>query len=386
MYSTEKSGSIYGFYTGFVYLTPLLGGYIADKYFGQRRCITLGAILMCIGLFTLSFGKESLFLLALFIMVIANGFFKSNISSVLGLLYGKDSDKKDSAFTIFYMGINLGALFSPLVCGTIAVKYGFNWGFASAGTGMLVGLFTYKLFENKLLGNCGLEPVKKCFNEDKTKQIKVTKREKLRLYALFILMLFTVVFWTCYEQAGCSLTLFAEYSTNRNILGYLVPTGYFQALNPLYIIILAPLMSELWTVLRRKNIEPTSVEKFTIALVLMSVAYVVMALAGRLSEFGLVSAWWLVVVYLIMTFAELCISPIGLSLVSKLAPRQFMSVLMGSWFLTSFFGNILAGLWGGKYGSISSDILFLTLSVVSLISGVILACMLPYLKRFLGKY
>ena len=282
MYSTEKAGNIYGLYTGFVYLTPLLGGYIADKFLGQRKCITLGAILMCLGLFTLSAGSEKFFLFALFIMVMANGFFKSNISSVLGLLYGKNNDKKDSAFTIFYMGINLGAFFSPLVCGTIAVKYGFNWGFASAGIGMLISLFTYKLFENKLLGECGLEPVKKCFNEDKIKQTKVTKRERLRIYALFILMTFTIVFWTCYEQAGCSLTLFAEYSTNRDILGHLVPTGYFQALNPLYIIVLAPLMSELWTVLRRKNLEPTSVEKFTIALVLMSVAYVVMALAGRL--------------------------------------------------------------------------------------------------------
>lgn len=385
LYSNEKAGNIYGFYTGFVYLTPILGGYIADKIIGQRRCITIGASLMCLGLFMLSSGQEVLFLPSLFIMVIANGFFKSNISSVLGILYGNNNDKKDSAFTIFYMGINLGALFSPLVCGTLAVKFGFNYGFASAGIGMLIGIMTYKLLENKLLGNCGLLPVNKSISE-RQKYIKpLTKREKKRILALFVLMIFTIIFWTCFEQAGCSLTLFAEYATNRNFLGHIIPTGYFQSLNPLYIILLAPLMSVLWTKLAHKKLEPTSVEKFTLALGLMSVAYVIMALAGNLSETAKVSPLWLILVYLIMTFSELCLSPIGLSLVSKLAPRQFLSLFMGTWFLTSFFGNILAGFWGGKYGTIESDILFLTLAGISLISAVILGCLLPILKKNLGR-
>lgn len=385
LYSNEKAGNIYGFYTGFVYLTPILGGYIADKIIGQRRCITIGASLMCLGLFMLSSGQEVLFLPSLFIMVIANGFFKSNISSVLGILYGNNNDKKDSAFTIFYMGINLGALFSPLVCGTLAVKFGFNYGFASAGIGMLIGIMTYKLFENKLLGNCGLLPVNKSISE-RQKYIKpLTKREKKRILALFVLMIFTIIFWTCFEQAGCSLTLFAEYATNRNLLGHIIPTGYFQSLNPLYIILLAPLMSVLWTKLAHKKLEPTSVEKFTLALGLMSVAYVIMALAGNLSETAKVSPLWLILVYLIMTLSELCLSPIGLSLVSKLAPRQFLSLFMGTWFLTSFFGNIFAGFWGGKYGTIESDILFLTLAGISLISAVILGCLLPILKKNLGR-
>lgn len=385
MFSTEKAGSVYGLYTGFVYLTPIIGGYLADKFIGQRRCITTGAILMCIGLFMLAFGGHNLFFFALFTMIIANGFFKSNISSVLGMLYGKDNEKKDSGFTIFYMGINIGALFSPLVCGTIAVKYGFEYGFASAGIGMLIGLAIYKIFENKFLGNCGLEPIKKVFNESKELPKKFTQREKKRLFALFILMGFTVVFWTCYEQAGCSLTLFAEYNTNRNIGNILIPTGYFQALNPLYIIFLAPIFSYMWTELNKKRLEPTSVEKFTLALGLMSVAYIVMAIAGDLSCDTKVSSIWLIGVYLIMTIAELCISPIGLSLVSKLAPKQFVSVLMGTWFLTSFFGNIFAGLWGGMYGSISTSILFLVLAIISLISSVVLACFIPMLKKSLGR-
>ena len=148
-YSVQKAGNIYGLYTGFVYLTPLLGGYLADRYFGQRKCITLGAVLMSLGLFLLAFGGEQAFLISLFLMITANGFFKSNISSTLGLLYENEPRKKDSAFTVFYMGINLGALFSPLVCGTLAIKYGYEYGFAAAGIGMLIGLLIYKLFENK---------------------------------------------------------------------------------------------------------------------------------------------------------------------------------------------------------------------------------------------
>lgn len=385
MFSNEKAGDIYGLYTGFVYLTPLLGGYIADRIIGQRRCITLGALLMCTGLFMLSSGRVDLFLPALFVMIIANGFFKANISSVLGILYENEPEKKDSAYTIFYMGINLGAFFSPLVCGTIAYKFGFQWGFASAGIGMLCGLLTYKLFENKLLGKCGLNPVRKKKSEDKEKQKTITKREREKIYALFILMAFTIVFWTCYEQAGCSLTMFAEFSTNRWFLGHTIPTGYFQALNPLFIIILAPVVSLLWTKLGERKLEPTSVEKFTIALGLMSVAYIVMALAGDLATSNWVSPMWLVSAYFIMTVAELCISPIGLSLVSKLAPRQFLSVLMGMWFLSSFFGNIFAGFWGGKYGSISTEVLFLTLAMISLISAVCLALLIPRIKKALGR-
>ena len=148
MFTSQKAGNIYGLYTGFVYLTPLLGGYLADRFFGQRKCIAAGGFFMAGGLFLLAFGSKDLFLLSLFLMIIANGCFKSNISSTLGLLYGNDNSKKDSAFTIFYMGINLGAFFSPLVCGTLAVKYGFEWGFASAGIGMLIGLFLYKIYQN----------------------------------------------------------------------------------------------------------------------------------------------------------------------------------------------------------------------------------------------
>ncbi len=383
MFSTQKAGNIYGLYTGFVYLTPLIGGYLADRYFGQRKCITAGAVLMCCGLFVLAFAPKSFFLLALFLMVSANGFFKSNISSVLGLLYENNNDKKDAAYTIFYMGINLGAFLSPLVCGTVAVKYGYEYGFASAGFGMLVGLCIYKIFEHKFLGSVGINPsyASKSVSKDITKS--VSEAEKKSFIALVILMLFTIPFWICFEQAGSSLTLFAQYQTNRVVFGYEIPTGYFQSLNPLFIITLAPLMSSLWVFLRTKHKEPTSVEKFTISLFLIFFAYLIMVLAAYLSINSKVSPMWLFGGYFIMTVAELCLSPIGLSLVSKLAPVKFLSLTMGCWFLTSFVGNTIAGFLGGKYEEYSPVILFGMLAGIAFITGIILLFLIPKLNNII---
>ena len=378
LYTSQKAGTIYGLYTGLVYLTPLIGGYLADRYFGQRKCITAGGILMAAGLFLLAFGAKNLFLFALFLMICANGFFKSNISSVLGLLYD-DNKKKDSAFTVFYMGINFGAFFSPLICGTLAVKLSFEWGFAAAGIGMLIGLACYKIFENKLLGDKGLKPVsakKEEITEDET-------GDSTRLYGLIILMLFTIPFWICFEQAGSSLTLFAEYQTNRFFFGHEIPTGYFQSLNPLFIITLAPLFSLLWEFLRNKGKEPSSVEKFGIALFLMSVSYVIMIFAGLSAETSKISPLWLVLVYFVMTVSELCLSPIGLSLVSKLAPRKFLSLTMGCWFLTCFIGDTLAGFWGGKYESLTAVQLFAPLAILSFSAFLILLFVIPKLNKTL---
>lgn len=382
LYSTQKAGNIYGFYTGLVYLTPILGGYLADRYLGQRKSVSIGALLMILGLFLLFIGGEKLFLLSLFILVIANGFFKPNISSLLGLLYEKDEEKKDSAFTIFYLGINIGAFFSPLICATLALKYGYNYGFLASGIGVLIGFVIYKLFENKFLKNYGLKPIAKSKGAHKNE--KLTKRQKKRIGALFILMFFVIIFWVCYEQAGSSLTLFAQYSTRRNFLNFEIPASYFQSLNPLFIMILAPVTSYIWIYLKNKRIKITSVDKFFIALILISLSFLIMALIG-LDSSSLVSPLWLILTYFIMTVAELCLSPIGLSLVSKLSPKKFMSLLMGVWFLTSFFGNLLAGFWGGKYGQISNFALFITLSAISLISAVIFAFLIPKLKKIIGK-
>ena len=198
-------------------------------------------------------------------------------------------------------------------------------------------------------------------------------------------MLFTIPFWVSFEQAGSSLTLFAEYSTNRTFFGYEIPTEYFQSLNPLFIITLAPLISILWETLRKRAKEPTSVEKFAIALFLISISYVVLAFAGHLSLTSLVSPLWLVLGYFIMTVAELCLSPIGLSLVSKLAPRKFLSLTMGCWFLTSFLGNLIAGVWSGNYELMTPAQLFGVLAILSFVTCILLICFMPILNKALKK-
>ena len=384
-FSIQTAGNIYGLYTGCVYLTPLIGGYIADRYLGQRRCITLGATLMSIGLLSLAFGGKGLFIISLLLMTIANGFFKSNISSLLGLLYGNDNEKKDSAFTIFYMGINLGAFFSPLICGTLAVKYGYEYGFAAAGIGMLIGLSLYKLFENKLLGTCGLNAITINKGLTGTEELSVNTNQKSGLIALITLMLFTIPFWVCFEQAGSSLTLFAQYQTDRTLFNIEIPTGYFQSLNPLFIITLAPIISGVWLYLKEKGNEPTSVDKFVIALILISFSFIILAFAGHLSLNEKVSPLWLVLGYFIMTIAELCLSPIGLSLVTKLAPVKFLSLIMGCWFLTSFAGNLIAGIWSGNYNLFTPAQLFGILAILSLITGILLLIISPKLNALLNQ-
>lgn len=395
--STEYAGNIYGWYTGLVYLTPIIGGYIADKFLGQRKCISIGALIMIVGLLALSASgyeafyqyKLILFGLGLFLMIIANGFIKSNISTIVGKLYGNDNTRKDSGFTIFYMGINLGAFISPLICGTLAYLYGFQYGFMASGLGILIGYITYKLGEKSLLGDCGLCPFSDNVKLQQTSD-NFDTQGKHRLWALFILMVFSIIFWTCYEQAGSSLALFAENETQRNFLLFgrnlTIPSQYFQSLNPLFIIIFAPIMSVIWNYLNSKKKEPASIVKFIWSLVLISISYLIMAGASHFAINEPVSPLWLVVVFFVATISELCLSPIGLSLVTKLAPVKFASLIMGCWFLSSFFGNLGAGLLAGNYEKISHTYFFLILSVTSIATAILLAFLTPTLKKWMGEY
>ena len=395
--ATQHAGNIYGWYTGLVYLTPLAGGYIADRFLGQRKCISIGAVLMAIGLFllaasdirTLANYNFIIFTVGLCLMIIANGFVKSNISTVVGKLYGEDKQRRDAGFTIFYMGINLGAFFSPLICGTLASIYGFKYGFMAAGIGIIIGYLIYKLGENKLLGESGLYPYT---NEirDIGEQKELRLREKRKIWALFILMTFSIIFWCCYEQAGCSMALFAENETNR-LISFLgktitVPSQYFQSLNPLFIIIFAPLMSAFWAFLNSKKSEPNSVVKFNIALLLIGCSFLIMSMAAHFASIQNVSPLWLVGAFFVATIAELCISPIGLSLVTKLAPAKFASLLMGCWFLSSFVGNLSAGIFAGYYEKISHTIFFLILALFAIGIAIILFLTTPVFKKWIGKY
>ncbi len=379
MFSSQKASFIYGLYTGFVYLTPLLGGYLADRFLGQRKCITIGSILMICGLFGLCINTTPVFFISLFLMICANGMFKSNISTIVGMLYGKKVLKRDSGFTIFYMGINLGALLSPLVCGTLAVIYGFRAGFFSAGIGMMLGFLIYKLFENKLLKEYGKYPVKIINNSCEEKTL-LSKEEKKKIFSLFILIACSIIFWIGYEQAGSSLTLFAEYSVDRSFLGYKIPTEYFQSLNPFFIIFLAPIMSTIWLFLTKKGVKVSSVTKFMFAFILLGLSYLVLAFVVR-EKGQFISPIWLVIYYFIATIAELCLSPIGLSLVSKLAPKQFASLFMGTWFLASFAGNLLAGLFAARYELMSTMMFFLILAVLLIGLGIFIFIISPKLSK-----
>ncbi len=387
MFDTEKAGQIYGLFTGFVYLTPLIGGYIADKYLGARKCIFIGGILMALGQFSLASQNLSFFYVGLGLLIAGNGFFKSNISTVVGMLYKKNDSRRDGGFTIFYMGINLGAFMSPLICGTLGEKIGWQWGFFAAGVGMIIGTITLKWGERKFLGDKGLKPVTaKVDSTGKKSDTPLTKEEKHRIAVIFIMAFFVIFFWAAFEQAGSSLTLFTDQSTNRYIsfLDFEVPASYFQSVNPLLIFILAPMFSRLWTALSNKKIEPSTPAKFVYGLVLLALGFLLMI--GAVANYeasGAVSMLWLVGVYLFHTLGELCLSPVGLSMVTKLSPARFASMLMGVWMAAVFFSNLVAGLFAGNYDQMDKKLFFMIPLITAVSAAIVLLLLLKPIKRWM---
>lgn len=373
LFSTEKAGSIYGMYTGLVYSTPLIGGYIADSYLGSKKCILAGALLMMLGHFAMVFPDLPFFYTALGLLIIGNGFFKPNISTLVGKLYPEGDGRRDAGFTIFYMGINIGAFLAPLICGTLGEKIGFHYGFGMAGIGMLIGTLIYLWGQNKYCKNIGNAPDNKTSKISRDVENKpLTYIEKQRVAVIFILMFFSIFFWVSFEQAGSSLTLFADRSTDRIIpfLNWEFPVSYFQSINPLFIILFAPLFSRMWVELSNRGKNPSVPLKFSAGLMLVSFGFVLMVAASMISETaGKISFLWLIAVYLFHTLGELCISPVGLSVVTKLAPVKFASMLMGTWFLASFAANLTAGLFAGKYDSLSAPEFFMIPVLLTAIAG-----------------
>jgi POT family proton-dependent oligopeptide transporter len=476
------SSDIYGSYTGLVYLTPLLGGYMADRFWGNRKSIVIGGFLMAIGQFMMftsglvykDVGLASIIMyLGLAFLIFGNGFFKPNISTMVGQLYPKGDSRIDSAFTIFYMGINLGAFLSPLVCGTLGDTGNpedFKWGFFAAGMGMTLSTFIFIWLKDYYIVTPEGEPIgvkpnksRETIDIDTPEEIKsgfsnkqiatwlgiaiglfalffyldfgvigsfifsltiaapgfiisdssLLKEERDRILVIYIIAFFVIFFWSAFEQAGASLTYFAEEQTDRSlnlhipaviiyvllaaiiafvawitnkvrvgftneqkgvkeiILLFLlsvigitaygalhvdsngiiidtVPTSYFQSINAIAIVIFAPVFAVLWTFLGKRNIEPASPYKQAIGLFLLSLGYLVIAI-GVKDVTAKVSMMWLVSLYSIHTFGELCLSPIGLSMVNKLAPVKFASLLMGVWFLSTSAANKFAGVLSGLY-------------------------------------
>jgi POT family proton-dependent oligopeptide transporter len=442
---------IYAIYTGLIYLTPLIGGRLADRYLGQRKAVFIGGILMALGQFALT--QKELLNLGLGLLIVGNGFFKPNISTMVGTLYPQGDHRRDGAYTIFYMGINLGAFLSPLVCGPLGERIGWGYGFATAGIGMILGLLTF-VFTQRLLMGTGLPPGReitpgarltprdwveigaialgiaalvfaalsswpwlqpvwspawlanavvavlykgailigglvlflyatepaKSDDQARSAHEPFTAQDWQRIAVILIISLFSILFWMGFEQSGGTLNLFADGKTNRTIFGYDIPASVFQAVNPVFIIVLAPVFASLWTYLSRRRFPLPSVAKQGLGLSLLGVAFILMYLASEQAKAGRVSWLWLIAVYFIFTVAELFVSPIGLSLVNKLAPARVSSLMMACWFLCTAAANYLAGIMEKTLEPLHWN-LWVFLGVTAIVPGLLLLALTPILVK-----
>jgi POT family proton-dependent oligopeptide transporter len=361
------ASQIYGLYTALVYLTPILGGILADRVLGQRRTVIIGAVLMAAGHFMMAF--EPLLLFALLTLILGNGAFKPNISTQVGGLYEPGDPRRDRAYSIFYVGINIGAFFSPLICGTLGEEVGWHYGFAAAGVGMLIGLAIY------LRGLRELPPdeLSKVKGSDLEKK-PLDAREWRSIAALLILFLPNTLFWAAYEQQGNTIALWADQFTDRSVNLLIwqgeIPVTWFQAFNPFMIFAFTPVIVALWARQAARRTEPSSVMKMAIGCFGVALAYLTMAAAALNTGDGTKVAWlWLFAYFAILTLGELYLSPIGLSLVSKAAPARVLSLMMGVWLATSFVGNFLAGWLGSYWSSMDKVNFFLMIAAIAAAAG-----------------
>jgi proton-dependent oligopeptide transporter, POT family len=370
---------LYGLFTGFVYFTPLFGGWIADNYLGQRKCVIIGGVLMAIGQFTLAAaipGNLTLFYAGLVVLVLGNGFFKPNISTMVGDLYAEGDARRDGAFTIFYMGINAGAFLAPLVCSTFGEdpNWGWRYGYMCAGIGMILSVIIQLTFAQRYVGDIGREPAAdRALKQAGGKHEPLTRDEVDRLKVIFLLFVFVVLFWAAFEQAGGLMNIYAAEKTDRMLGTFEVPAGWFQSLNPLFIVVLAPIFSLLWGKLGEAGRNPATPHKMVLGLVLTGIGFIAMLAAVFDQEAaGKASMFWLVLAYFFHTTGELCISPVGLSMVTKLAPLRLASLMMGVWFLINFVANWLAGIIGSYAESLGERTIFGGLVVTLFVFSAIL--------------
>lgn len=414
LFDKAYASNIYGSYTGLVYLTPLIGGYVADRYWGNRKSIFVGGLLMALGQFLMftcaslpqgSGMASTLLWTGLGFLIFGNGFFKPNISTMVGQMYTEnENSKKDSAYTIFYMGINAGAFLAPLICGYLGENVDFKWGFLAAGVGMLISLVIFYLTKDKYVvsptgeqlgvapnklkdaavsetGKSGFSPTQLivmvlcivgafsvihlvlkvdiwgsaiygmtlCLPFAILTDRSLTKTERDRLWVIVIIMLFVIFFWMCFEQAGASLTFFADEQTDRSVFGWQMPASYFQSFNAGFIVILAPIFAVLWGKLAKRGFEPPAPMKQAMGLGFLALGFLFIAFGTTGDPLVKVSILWLTGLYFLHTVGELFLSPIGLSMVNKLAPGRFTSLMMGIWFMAIATGNKLAGTMSSLY-------------------------------------
>ena len=352
------SSLIYGTYTAFVYLTPFFGGLIADRLIGQRMSVIVGGVTMAAAEFTLM--SPNLFFVGLLLLILGNGFFKPNISTQVGNLYKAGDARIDRAYSIFYVGINVGATASPLVCGWLAndPAWGYKWGFCAAGIGMVIGQIIYML----ALRTLPKDRVERA-RAGTEKKVPLTSTDWRAVVAIILLCIPTTLFWATYEQQGNTMNLWAESFTNRSfipgVVNWEIPTAWFQSFNPAMIVGFTPLVVMFWAMQARRGKEPATVTKMAIGNGLLGLSYMIMAAAAYVTGSGHASWLWLLAFYAVITTGELYLSPIGLALVARVAPPQILSMMMGLWFITSFTGNLLQGYIGSFFSRMDKVEFFL---------------------------
>ncbi|MDP4821866.1 MAG: peptide MFS transporter [Saprospiraceae bacterium] len=443
-FSSEEAAAIYGLYTCGVYLLTLPGGWLADRVIGAQKAIWYGGIIIMLGHFTLAIPSETTFFLGLGLIVIGTGLLKPNVSAIVGDLYPEGGARRDAGFSVFYMGINIGAFLGPLVCSYLGEEVNWHAGFAFAGVGMFFGLVQFH-FMKKNLGEVGLQPN---INMDKNAKFGsgnnqlaavfgigavlllvalqsmgiidlYTPRglaeatfviigvvavgyfayvllaggldgdEKRKVVVIFVLVMAAAMFWAGFEQAGSSLNLFGERYTNRMVDGWEIPAGWLQSVNPMFIIIFSPIFGALWVKLAMLQLNPRTPIKFALGLILLALGFFVMVQAAGIAASGLpASPFFLILTYFLHTSGELCLSPVGLSTTTKLAPRRYVSQMMGMWFVGTALGNLVAGLVAGAFDPENVQQmpdLFMSVVLSTGGAGLVILALSPWMQRWMGE-
>jgi len=437
-YDTKKAAAIYGTYTMSVYLLSILGGFIADNFIGARRSVLIGGIIIACGHFAMAFSAQSTFFAGLVLIALGTGLLKPNISTMVGSLYSPTDERRDAGFSIFYMGINIGAFLAPLVTGYLAQStswkaqlsswgldpvHSWHWGFAAAGVGMTFGLVMYVLQRERLaqvghapsiepnhgrpwgklalvaLGSLALIAAMKASDQYPALvyvlfalqiaailffAFKPTIDSK-RIAAILVFFFAAEIFWAIFEQTGSTISLFADKLTHNEIFGQSFPSSWWQSVNSIWVILLAPVFAFLWISLGSK--QPSSPMKFVLGLLFVALSFVLMVPAAKLTAEGKVGPLWLVGLFFLQTVGEMLLSPVGLSTMTKLAPQRLLGMVMGIWFLAAALGNKLAGVLAGEFKSDNADQLATFFWHQALAVGVctlVLFALVPWVKKLMG--
>ncbi len=385
-FGERRAAMIYGVYTMAVYLAGIPGGWIADRWLGHYRAVFVGGVIIAAGHFSMAIPGLPFFFLGLGLIVIGTGLLKPNVSTMVGSLYHRDDVRRDAGFSLFYMGINVGAFTAPLVCGWLGQTANWHLGFAAAGVGMVLGLIQYAA------GRKYLTPVEQTFLSAPDEQTgvsalrpKISGTDWARIGAIGILTLFALLFWAGFEQAGSSLTLFADRATRLTILGFEYPSSWFQSVEPLFVILFSPVFAWLWVKLASRGKEPSSPAKFTLGLFFLMLSFLLVVPAARAFESsgGRVSPMWLIGLYFLQMVGELCLSPVGLSMVTKLAPAHLVGLMMGVWFFATAMGNYVAGWVAGFLQDRDFSEVFVAATLNLAVATVILALLIKPIRKMM---